>query len=165
MTTPSSPPTSGTQNAALTALLQMEYGVVYDLSAAAGQLVTHVPATNATPPAPYGPVLAATSASYDEHRLRRDRLIDALRARSAAIPAPLPAYRITRSDQPLVLLGYLAALAQTTIVGYRAQLAGLTDPALRSDAVAAVVEAARFRTVVLLAAGQDAAGAAPALPG
>jgi hypothetical protein len=151
---------SPAETAALTDLLRLEFGVIYGLSAGAGQLATHIPV-----PSPYGVALDAATASFDQHRLRRDRLIDALVARSAPVPTALAAYQIPRSDDPARLLTYLASLGQSTTVGYRNQLAQLSDPVLRTDALDAVIEAARFRTTILLAAGQDRASAAPALPG
>jgi hypothetical protein len=147
--------------AALSTLLQTEYGVIYGLAAAGGQLTSRVPGI-ATDPAS---IVAATTAAFDQHRLRRDRLIATLQTRQATVPVALPAYQVTRSDQQAVLLDYLAELAQSTIVAYRAALGDLADPTLRTDAVTAIVEAARFRTTALHTAGRSDDLAAPALPG
>jgi hypothetical protein len=147
------------QTAALATLLELEYAVVYGLAAGAGQL-----APRATAGTTIADAVAKTTASYDQHQLRRDRLIAALSARGATVPDPLPAYRVTRSDQPTLLLSFLAELGRSTISGYRSGLGSLTDTGLRADAVAAVIEASRYRTAMLLAAGQTADAAAPALP-
>jgi hypothetical protein len=149
------------ETAALTTLLDLEYAVIYGLAAGGGQLATQ-PAGEGTPLAT---AIAATTAAYDQHRLRRDRLIADLQARHVPVPVPLPAYRVTRSSQPAELLGFLAGIAQSTIVGYRSALGDLSDAAFRGDAVGAIIETARYRTTVLLAAGQADALAAPAIPG
>ena len=148
-----------TQIAAVATLLELEYAVVYGLAAGAGQLTPHATAGTSVADA-----VTKTSASYDQHRLRRDRLIAALIASNASVPDPLPAYRVTRSDQPGALLAFLAELGRSTISGYRSGLGSLTDAGLRADAVAAVIEASRYRTAMLIAAGQTADAAAPALP-
>jgi len=149
------------ESATLVALLQTEYGVIYGLGAVGGQLAVRVPGSGPNP----APIVAIATDTYDQHRLRRDRLIAALRSRQASVPVPLAAYQVTRSDQPAVLANYLAELAQTTIVAYRSALASLADVALRTDAVAAVIEAAKVRTSALRTAGRSDVDAAPALPG
>lgn len=141
---------------ALSALLAAEYATCYGLSAGGGQL-----AGRGGPPG----AVTATRAAFDDHRLRRDRLIAALVAAKAAVPPPAAAYAVPRFADARAALTFLATLADRTIRVYRAELAGLAGAAARRDAVSAVVADAVYAAQMRSSAGLDLAAASSALPG
>lgn len=150
--------TNPAEQAALAALISLEHAACYGLAAGGGELgsISAVAATSAR---------AATLVAFDQHRIRRDRLLAAVVAAGGTPPAALPAYTVPRNAHLGGVLAFLAALSLRSAAGYREQLGGLSALPLRTMAVRSVVEDARYAAAMKLAAGRTAAEATTALPG
>lgn len=149
------------QPQALASLLNLEYRACYGIPAAGAHLLVGTSGDGG----PHAAAVRATRGAYDLHRLRRDRLIAALRALHVDVPPPAPAYPVPALAGPDAALRLLAQIGAEGTQGYRGALASLTSATLRGLAVSAVAECARYRTQMLLAAGLSPAAASSALPG
>ncbi|HEV7207156.1 MAG TPA: DUF4439 domain-containing protein [Mycobacteriales bacterium] len=137
-------------------LVLREHAVIYGLAAGGGRLGAEAASAAA---------VEAVQGAYDVHRLRRDQLIAVLQQRGATAPPAEPAYQLPPSANAAVTGAFLATLEDKIGASYDTALGELTEPSLRQMAVTAIRDGARFRTQILLAVGQPASAAAPALPG
>lgn len=130
--------------AALNALLATEHAVIYDLAAAGATLPV--------------PGRAMVLAHYDEHRARRDLLVQRIHALGGTPVAALPAY----ADPDPAAYGNadIVVVERAAVRAYHGAIAVVGDASARALCVPAFVAEARHLALALAATGRAGAPSA-----
>lgn len=137
-------------------LVAAEHAAVFGVAAMGGRLANLDPRS---------PGVADLRLLFDVHRGRRDTWTAALVARHAAVPPSAAAYALPVLGDAARTLAAAAALEGRAAAAYAGALDRLTDATLRTQATAALTDAARQRYALGTLAGEPPATASTALPG